>query len=192
MVKRLLVCITGSTGSVYGQRLLMAARESDEVETSLVITKSAKLVIAQELGIKSAELESLADHVYNETNFMAPIASGSYRLDATVIAPCSMKTLAGIAVSYEENLVVRAGSVALKEKWPLILLVRETPLSVIHLKNMLTVAEAGGIIMPPLPPLYFGARTTEEQADLIAGRILTMIGVKTSLKKEWGTDAEAV
>lgn len=172
---------------MYGYRLLVAARNVSGLETSLIVTRAAETVLKQEAGIGRSEVEELADHVYDEMDFMAPVASGSFRLDGTVVAPCSMKTLAGIAVAYEENLVIRAGSVALKERRPLILLTRETPLSPIHLKNMLSVAEAGGIIMPPLPPLYFKTGSLQELVDLTVGRILGMLGIDTPLKREWGS-----
>jgi 4-hydroxy-3-polyprenylbenzoate decarboxylase len=186
MSKRIVVCITGSTGSIYGYRLLLATSKIKEVETFAVMTKTGKLVLKQELGLTATEVLTLASHNYDEHDFMAPIASGSFRVDGTVIAPCSMKTLSAVATGYEENLVSRAASVALKEKWPLILLTRESPLSVIHLKNMLSVAEAGGIIMPPLPPLYFETRELNLLVDITVGRILYMLGIKTELHKEWG------
>jgi 4-hydroxy-3-polyprenylbenzoate decarboxylase len=185
MSKRIVVCITGSTGSIYGYRLLLATSKIKELETFVVITKTGKLVLKQELGLTAKEVSELASHSFDEHDFMAPIASGSFRVDGAVIAPCSMKTLAAVATGYEENLVSRVASVALKEKWPLILLTRETPLSIIHLKNMLSVAEAGGIIMPPLPPLYFDTRELNPLVDITIGRVLYMLGIKTELHREW-------
>jgi 4-hydroxy-3-polyprenylbenzoate decarboxylase len=183
--KRLVVCVTGATGEIYGYRLLLAASKISEVETYVVLTKDAKNLLKYELGKSRADIEELADHFYDEKDFFAPISSGSFRVDATIVAPCSMKTLAAISTGYADNLVVRAASVALKERWPLILLPRETPLSIIHLESMLKVARAGGTIMPPLPPLYQRKETITELADLTVGRILNMIGIKTSLHKEW-------
>ncbi len=183
---RLVVCVTGSTGAIYGYRLLLAASQLKSLETHLVVTKTGAMVLKQEVGLGKESLVRLATYSYDEHDFMAPIASGSFRVNGTVIAPCSMKTLAGIATAYEENLVTRAASVALKEKWPLIVLTRETPLSVIHLRNMLTVAEAGGTIMPPLPPLYFGETNFQVLVDLTIGRVLDMLGITTSLHREWG------
>ena len=188
LTKRIAVCITGSTGSIYGYRLLLATSQIKEVETHLVVTKSAEAVLEQELKITKKEVEKLASYSYDEHDFFAPIASGSFRLNGTVVAPCSMKTLSAIATGYEENLVGRAASVALKERWPLILLTRETPLSVIHIKNMLAAAEAGAVIMPPLPPLYFSVNDLNTLVDYTVGRVLTMLGIQNPLHREWGEE----
>jgi flavin prenyltransferase len=183
--KRLVVCITGATGEIYGYRLLLAASKISEIETYVVLTKDAESLLKYELDKTRADIEKLADHLYDEKDFFAPISSGSFRVDATIIAPCSMKTLAAISTGYADNLVARAASVALKDHWPLILLPRETPLSTIHLESMLKVAQAGGIIMPPLPPLYHRKETINELADLTIGRILNMLDIETDLHKEW-------
>jgi len=183
--KRLVVCITGATGELYGYRLLLATSKISEIETYVVLTKDAESLLKYELGKTRADIEKLADHFYDEKDFFAPISSGSFRVDATIIAPCSMKTLAAISTGYADNLVARAASVALKDHWPLILLPRETPLSTIHLESMLKVAQAGGIIMPPLPPLYHRKETINELADLTIGRILNMLDIETDLHKEW-------
>jgi 4-hydroxy-3-polyprenylbenzoate decarboxylase len=183
--KKLVVCITGATGEIYGYRLLLATSKIPEVETYAVLSKDAEKLLKYELGKSRSDVEKLANHFYDENDFFAPISSGSFRVDATIIAPCSMKTLAAVSTGYADNLVARAASIALKDHWPLIILPRETPLSSIHLENMLKVARAGGIIMPPLPPLYHRRETIKELVDLTIGRILNMIDIRTSLHKEW-------
>ncbi len=185
---RIVVCITGATGAVYGYRLLLALRDIKGVETHLVITKDAETTLKLETQLEYDDVSELANHVYDEYNFEAPISSGSFVTDGTVIAPCSMKTLSAIANGYEQNLVSRTAMVSLKEKRPLILMVRETPLSIIHLKNMISVTEAGGIIMPPLPPFYFKMKNIDEMIDLTVGRVLNMLGIKNSLMKQWTVD----
>jgi 4-hydroxy-3-polyprenylbenzoate decarboxylase len=183
--KKLVVCITGATGEIYGYRLLLATSKIPEVETHGVLTKDAENLLRYELGKSRSDVEKLATYFYDEKDFFAPISSGSFRVDATLIVPCSMKTLAAISTGYADNLVARAASIALKDHWPLIVLPRETPLSSIHLENMLKVARAGGIIMPPLPPLYHRKENITELVDITIGRILNMIGIKTVLHKEW-------
>ncbi|WP_088820385.1 UbiX family flavin prenyltransferase [Candidatus Mancarchaeum acidiphilum] len=128
----------------------------DNIETYLVMSRSGARVMKYELGVNMKDVEDLADFSYEEGNFMAPIASGSFKLDGVLVAPCSMKTLSGIANGYEDNLIIRVASIALKEKrWKLVIMPRESPLSVIHLKNLLAVAEAGAIVMPPFPQFHF-------------------------------------
>jgi flavin prenyltransferase len=188
--KKLVVCITGATGEIYGYRLLLETSKIPEVETYVVLTKDAEKLLKYELGKSRSDVEKLADHFYDENDFFAPISSGSFRVDATIIAPCSMKTLAAVSTGYADNLVARAASIALKDHWPLIIMSRETPLSSIHLENMLNVARAGGIIMPPLPPLYHRKETITELVDLTIGRVLNTVGVKTSLHKEWKAEEQ--
>ncbi len=185
MPKRITVCITGSSGSIYGIRLLQSLKEAQGIETHLVISKPGMLVIKQELDLTKGEVSKLASYAYDVDNFNAPIASGSFVSEGTVIAPCSMKTLSAIAMGYEDNLISRAASVSLKERRKLILMVRETPISTIHLENMLAVSKAGGIIMPPLPPLYFGTKDFDKLVDMTIGRVLTMLGIRSRLHKEW-------
>jgi polyprenyl P-hydroxybenzoate/phenylacrylic acid decarboxylase-like protein len=185
MDKRIAVLITGASGVAYGYKFLEEASKISGVETHLVISNSGAAVLKQELGISPKEVASLASFSYNENNFMAPIASGSFRMDGALVAPCSMKTLSGIANGYEDNLIIRAASIALKERWKLVLMPRETPLSVVHIKNMLAVAEAGGIIMPPLPQFYFETKNIDRIIELTAGRLLTMFGISNQLGREW-------
>jgi 4-hydroxy-3-polyprenylbenzoate decarboxylase len=190
MSKRIVVCVTGSTGAIYGYRLLLACSKIEGIETHVVISKGAEETIKHELGLGYDELAKLGTYVHKEYDFKAPIASGSFVTDGTVIAPCSMKTLSAVATGYEQNLVTRAAMVTLKERRPLIMLTRETPLNLIHLRNMVQVTEAGGIIMPPLPPLYFGEASMTELVDLTVGRVLNMLGIKTNLLREWGVDLD--
>jgi polyprenyl P-hydroxybenzoate/phenylacrylic acid decarboxylase-like protein len=190
MTKRIVVCITGSTGSIYGYRLLLACSKMKEIETHVVISNGAEKTLKHEMGLEYDELAKLGTFVHKEYDFMAPIASGSFVTDGMVIAPCSMKTLSAVATGYEQNLVTRAAMVALKERRPLIMLTRESPLNLIHLRNMVQVTEAGGIIMPPLPPLYFGETSITKLVDLTVGRVLNMLGIKTDLLREWGVEQE--
>lgn len=186
MKKRLVVGITGSTGSIYGYRLLKACREYTDFESHVVISASAEKILKHETGMDIDKLRDLSDFVYDENDFTASIASGSFVTEGMVIAPCSMKTLSAVAMGYEQNLVARAAMVALKERRTLILLTRETPLNLIHLRNMVQATEAGAIIMPPLPPLYFGSTDITELVDLTVGRVLNMLGARTDLLREWG------
>lgn len=176
------------SGTIYGYRLLKALSRVKNVETHLVMTKYAKLVLKTETRMNSSEAEKLANFSYDENNFMAPIASGSFRLDGTIVVPCSMKTLSAISTDYEANLVVRAAGIALKERWPLILMPRETPLSTIQIHNMLTVSKAGAIVMPPMHPYYFHTNKTEDLVDMVVGRVLSMLKIENDLHMEWGVD----
>lgn len=186
--KRIVICITGATGSIYGYRLLLACANIQQLESHVVITKSAEKTLEIEMGLLARDVLKNATHHYSENDFTAPIASGSFNTDGMIIAPCSMKTLSSIATGFEQNLVTRAAMVALKERRPLILMTRESPLSSIHLRNMLTVNQAGGTIMPPLPPFYFGLKNVEELVDITVGRVLSMLGFETKLHKQWGID----
>ena len=186
--KKLVVCMTGATGSIYGYRLMLACSKIQNLETHAVVTSSAGETLRIELGITAEEVLKNATFHYREDDFTAPIASGSYNTDGMVVAPCSMKTLSSIATGFEQNLVARAAMVALKERRPLILLTRESPLNAIHLHNMLAVNQAGGTIMPPLPPFYFGMKSIENLVDITVGRVLNMLGIETKMHKQWGVD----
>ena len=185
---RIVLCITGATGAIYGYRLLLAVKDLSNIESYLVITKDAETTLKLETNLDYSDISTLATHVYDENDFQAPIASGSFVTNGTIVAPCSMKTLSAIANGYEQNLVSRTAMVSLKEKRPLIVMVRETPLNIIHLKNMVSVAEAGRIIMPPMPPFYFKIKNINEMVDLTVGRVLNMLGIETTLMKQWGVD----
>lgn len=188
MTKKIVVAITGSTGAIYGYRLLLACRGLSDVETHLIISRGAVETLKIETGLGPDDLTEIADFSYDEHDFTAPVSSGSFQADGMIIAPCSMKTLSSIATGFEHNLISRAAMVALKERRPLILLARETPLNLIHLRNMVQVTEAGGTVMPPLPPLYFKFDGLEQLVDLTVGRVLNMVGIRTALLREWGDD----
>lgn len=188
MVRRIVVGITGSTGAIYGYRLMLAASRIKDIETHLVVSDAAGKILKMEAGLDISDVEKLATHVHGENDFTAGIASGSFQTSGMVVAPCSMKTLSAIATGFEQNLVARAAMVTLKERRPLILLARETPLNLIHLRNMVQVTEAGGTVMPPLPPLYFGMGDITELVDLTVGRVLNMLGIRTDLLREWSVD----
>lgn len=188
MNKRVVVAITGSTGAIYGYRLLLACRDKTDVETHLIVSATAEKTLKMETGLDVDKIRELADYSYGEYEFTASVASGSFQTEGMIVAPCSMKTLSAIAMGFEQNLIARAAMVALKERRPLILLARETPLNLIHLRNMVQVTEAGGTIMPPLPPLYFKVSNLEHMVDLTVGRVLNMLGMRTNLMREWGED----
>lgn len=192
MSKRIVVALTGSTGAIYGYRLLLAASRIKDLETHAVISNGASKTLEIETNMKVEEVAKLATFSYDEYDFTAKIASGSFVTEGMIVAPCSMKTLSAVATGFEQNLVSRAAMVTLKERRPLILLARETPLNLIHLRNMVQVTEAGGIIMPPLPPLYFGENDITKLVDMTVGRVLNMLGIRTDLLREWGVDKDAI
>ncbi len=188
LMRRIVIAVTGSTGAVYGVRMLHICRDIPDLETHLIVSSGAEATLRIETKLKPSDLEAMATRSYGENDFEAPIASGSFETAGMIVAPCSMKTLSSIATGFESNLIARAASVHLKERRRLILLTRETPLSLIHLRNMLQVTEAGGIIMPPLPPLYFELNDFSRMVDLTAGRALGLLGIQTKHRREWGVD----
>lgn len=181
---RLIVAITGASGVVYGKRLLKVLREKN-VETHLIISKAAEKVIEYELGMAKEDLEKLADHAYDVDDWSSPIVSGSFKTDGMIIIPCSMKTLAGIAHGYSDNLVLRAADVTLKEKRRLILVPRETPLNVVHLRNMLELAKQGVVIVPAMPAYYHKPKDIDDQVDFVVGKVLDLLEMKHTLYKRW-------
>jgi 4-hydroxy-3-polyprenylbenzoate decarboxylase len=183
---RLVVAITGASGAVYGKRLLEVFYEKN-VETHLIITNVAENIIRDELGLSKETIAKLATRSYANDNLTAPITSGSFKTDGMIIVPCSTKTLAGIAHGYSDNLVLRAADVTIKERRKLVLVLRETPLSPIHLKNMLYLARLGVVILPAAPAFYFKPRTIDDLANFIVGRILELFGIEHNLYKKWGS-----
>ena len=184
MSQRVVVGITGATGAVYGVRLLQRLRSAD-VETHLVASAAGVLSVHHELGLDRKALEALADHAYSPADVGAAIASGSFAVHAMVIAPCSMKTLAAVAHGLSDNLLTRAADVALKERRRLVMLVRETPFNLAHLRNMTAVTEMGGVIFPPLPAFYHRPASL---ADLIADtveRVLGLLDVAGARPRPW-------
>lgn len=181
---KILISMTGATGAIYGIRLLQVLQKT-EYKTSLIISSWAKKTIETETSFSLDEVISMADEVYDENDLAAAVSSGSYQTDAVIVAPCTMKTLAGIASGYSDDLIVRCADVALKERKPLILLTRETPLSLIHLRNMTTVTEAGGIILPPMPAFYHRPKTIDDIINQTVGKILDLLNIPHDLFQRW-------
>ena len=184
-MKRLIVAITGASGARYGVRLLELLRATEGIETHLMISDAAALNLHHELDVKRKDIEALADNVHSVRDIGACVASGSFRADGMVIAPCSMKTLAAVAHGMCDNLITRAADVTLKERRRLVLLVRETPFNLAHLRNMTAITEMGGIIFPPLPALYQRPQSIDEMIDHTVGRVMDMLGLEQSLAPEW-------
>ena len=183
-MSRLVVGITGASGAIYGVRLLQRARLLG-VETHLVVTPAGVLNAHHELGLDRGALDALADHAYAPADVGACVASGSFATAAMVIAPCSMKTLAAVAHGFSDNLLTRAADVTLKERRPLLLMVRETPFNLAHLRNMTAVTEMGGIIFPPLPAFYHRPSSIDELVDDTVERVLALLGSPQAAPKAW-------
>lgn len=184
MAPRLVVGLTGATGAAYALRLLRRARELG-VETHLIATPAGMLNAHHELGLDRSTLEAEADHAYAPGDIGACIASGSFATAAMVVAPCSMKSLAAIAHGLGDNLLTRAADVTLKERRRLILMVRETPLNLAHLRNMVAVTEMGGICFPPLPAFYHHPKSIDEMVNETAERVLELAGITAAQPKVW-------
>ncbi|MCD0420716.1 UbiX family flavin prenyltransferase [Rubrivivax sp. JA1024] len=182
--QRLVVGITGASGAVYGVRLLERARALG-VETHLVATPAGVLNAHHELGLSRGDLEALADHSYAPGDVGACVASGSFGTSAMVVAPCSMKTLAAVAHGLADNLLTRAADVALKERRRLVLMVRETPLNLAHLRNMTAATEMGAIVFPPLPAFYHRPQTVAEIIDDGVERVLSLLQLDGATPREW-------
>lgn len=182
--RRLVVAMTGASGAIYGIRLLEALRD-EPIETHLVMSDWARKTIVWETDYRAATVAKMADVVYPEDDLNAPIASGSFLTDGMVVAPCSMKSLAAIASGLSGSLVHRAADVALKEHRRLVLLVREAPLSVIHLENMLRVARAGAIVSPPVPAFYARPTSLDDMVEHTVGRLLDHFGIERGLVRRW-------
>jgi len=183
--RRIVVAITGATGAVYGVRLLQRLGACPGVETHLVVSDAATLTLHQEVGLQKRDVEALAHVVHRNREIGASIASGSFQTDGMVIAPCSMKTLAAVAHGLSDNLITRAADVILKERRRLVLMVRETPFNLAHLRNMTAVTEMGGIVFPPLPSFYNRPATIDEMVDHTVGRVMDLLGVDNSLAPRW-------
>ncbi len=182
---RLIIGISGATGAIYGIRLLEVLHLMDTIETHLIITSAARQSIVYETDYTVAQVNALASVVHNNRDIGAAIASGSFRTDGMVIAPCSIKTLSGVANSYDDNLLIRAADVALKEHRRLLLVVRETPLHLGHLRLMTAVVEYGAVLMPPVPAFYTRPQTVEDVINQTVGRILDQFGIETELLSRW-------
>ncbi len=183
--RRLVVGISGASGSIYGVRLLRALRSAPGVEIHLIVSASAKRTLVEETDLSVKDIEALAHVVYDNRDTGAALASGSFKTAGMVIAPCSVKTVSALANCYADTLIARAGDVTLKEGRPLVVVVRETPLHVGHLRQMLALAEMGGIILPPVPAFYQRPRTIDDIVDHTVARVLDRVGVPHSLIPEW-------
>lgn len=188
--RRLVVAITGATGAIYGVRLLQHLRAIPGVETHAVISDAGALTLHQETGLQRKDVEAFAHVVHRNRDIGASIASGSFQHDGMVIAPCSMKTLAAVAHGLSDSLVARAADVALKERRRLVLMVRETPLNLAHLRNMTSVTEMGAIVFPPLPSFYHRPSSIEEMVDHTVGRVLDLFALPHALAPRWGGMAQ--
>ena len=184
MATRLVVGITGATGAIYAQKLLQRARALS-IETHLVVTPAGVLNAHHELGLERRAIEALADHSYAPGDIGACLASGSFNADAMVIAPCSMKSLAAVAHGLGDNLLTRAADVMLKERRPLVLMVRETPFNLAHLRNMVAVTEMGGIVFPPLPAFYHQPKSIDEMVTDTVERVLQTLRLPGAAPQRW-------
>jgi 4-hydroxy-3-polyprenylbenzoate decarboxylase len=185
-MRRVVVGISGASGIIYGIRLLQALRQLPEVEIHLIMTRSAGVTLRLENPEwELSQVGALAHHWHREGDIAACIASGSYRVDAMVVAPCSMKTLAALACGLSDNLLTRAADVMLKERRRLVVVPRETPLSSIHLQNMLTLTQAGAIIAPPMPGFYHHPTSVGDVVDHTVGKVLDLIGFEQQLFPPW-------
>jgi len=186
---RLVVGISGATGSIYGIRLLQCLKER-KIESHLVITSTSKKIILEETPYSVKEVENLASTVYEDDDLGASISSGSFKTEGMVIIPCSIKTLSAIAHSYNANLLVRAADVTLKERRRLVLVVRETPLHTGHVDLMLQASRMGAILLPPMPAFYFRPKTIEDIVNHTVGKVLDLFEVEHHLFERWGSSPE--
>ena len=184
--RRIVVAITGATGATYGVQLLKRLHATAGIETHLVISDAATLTLHQELDLQRRDVEALAHVVHRNRDIGASIASGSYQIDGMVVAPCSMKTLAAVAHGFSDNLVTRAADVILKERRRLVLMVRETPFNLAHLRNMTAVTEMGGIIFPPLPSFYHRPATIADMVEHTVDRVVDLLGIENAQAARWG------
>ncbi len=183
---RLVIGMNGATGSIYGIRLLQVLAGMEGMETHLVLSPAAEKTIELETEFRADDVRKLAHFCYPFDDIGARLASGTFRRDGMIVAPCSMKTLSAVACGFSDNLVTRAADVCLKEKRPCVLLLREMPLSRVHLRNMLAADEAGATIMVASPPFYNRPRTIADLVDGVVARVLDHLGVENDLFPPWG------
>jgi 4-hydroxy-3-polyprenylbenzoate decarboxylase len=187
--KRLIVGISGASGIIYGVRVLETLKEAD-IETHLVMSRSAEVTLAYEMGMKVAEVHALASVVHPIQDIGASIASGSFRTEGMIVAPCSIKSMSEIAAGTTGTLLTRAADVVLKERRRLVLMVRETPLHMGHLRTMANVSEMGAIVMPPVPAFYHKPKTIDDIVNQTIGRALDLFGFDLGIVKRWGEEPE--
>lgn len=185
MTKRLIIGISGASGAVYGVRMLQALREVADVETHLVMSKMAHVTLAAEMDLAVRDVHALADVVHQPQDLAASISSGSFKTMGMIVAPCSMRSVAEVASSLTTGLLTRAADVVLKERRKLVLMVRETPLTTVHLRNMVTVSEMGGIIAPPVPAFYQRPESLDDMVNHTVGRVLDIFDIEHELVRRW-------
>ncbi len=184
MTKRIIVAVSGASGSILGIRLLEELKKLG-VETHLIVSEPAMKIMGHETGKSMSDLKKLAKKTHGNSDFFAPVASGSFRTDGMVIIPCSMKTLAGVASGFSDNLILRAADVCLKERRRLVLVTREMPLSSIHTENMARVSRAGGIILPPVLSFYSKPKDINDLVNHVVGRVLDCLGLENNIYQRW-------
>ena len=183
--RRIIVGISGASGAIYGVRLLQALREMPGVESHLVVSDAGWRNVQEEHGLQRAAIEALAHQVHEVHDIGAAIASGSFQCSGMVIAPCSMRTLAAVAHGLSDNLITRAADVMLKERRRLVLMVRESPLHLVHLRNMVSVTEMGAIVCPPLPAFYLHPQSVSDIVDHSVARVLDLLDLPHTLAPRW-------
>ena len=189
-MKRLIVGLSGASGSVYGIRLLEVLKTVPEIETHLVVSKGAEITMRLEAGLDAAAVKKLADVVHEPGNLAASISSGSFQTIGMAVVPCSMKSLAQIALALDDNLLTRAADVTLKERRRLVVVPRETPLNLSHLRHMVAITEMGGVILPPAPSFYHHPHSIADIIDQTVGKILDQFQIAHDLFTRWKGDAE--
>jgi flavin prenyltransferase len=183
--RRIIVAISGASGAIYGVRLLQILHETPGVETHLVVSSAGWRNVEEERGLQRPAIEALAHQVHDIANVGASIASGSFQCSGMVVAPCSMRSLAAMAHGLSDNLLTRAADVVLKERRRLVLMVRESPLHLVHLRNMTSVTEMGAIVCPPLPAFYLRPQTVDDVVDFSVARVLDLLDVPHTLAERW-------
>jgi 4-hydroxy-3-polyprenylbenzoate decarboxylase len=184
-MQKLIVGLSGASGVIYGVRLLEVLKDIPEVETHLIISKGAEVTLGLETGRTVESVKALADVVHDHANLAASVSSGSFPVTGMAVIPCSMKSLAQIALSLNDNLLTRAADVTLKERRKLVIVPRETPLHLGHLRHMTAIAEMGGIILPPAPSFYHGPKTIMDVVDQTVGKVLDQFAIPHGLFKRW-------
>ena len=181
---QIIIGLSGATGIIYGVRLREVLKKQN-VETHLIMTRTSEKIIQLETDLTRTDLNALATYSYGIDDLTSPISSGSFKTDGMVVVPCSMKTLSGIATGYSSNLLLRAADVTLKERRRLVLVPRETPLSLIHIENMYKVARAGAIVLPAMPGFYHKPKSVDDLVNHIVGKILDVFNIRHELYKRW-------